>query len=234
MKPEFGQKLKEWYDSMDAIQKSISQLLGDVQQFHGVRDIILANPNLPKQHRFFDYLFDSYIAHVLMGIRRQIKYRDKRIISFARLLKEIVDNPHPEILSRSVLRPSSSGRPQWTPTGMDDFAKFADPSGTYVCQQKVKSDLAELKAAAKACEAVADKRIAHQDKAALPPLPISKWEDLEREINTSLDVLEEKCVKYYELFFNEGYATMIPTPQGEWGEWKTIFSIPWMPPTNYR
>lgn len=236
MSPEFGQKLQDWCDSMDAIQKSISQLLGDVQQFHGVRKIILANPGLPKQHRFFDYLFDSYISHVIMGIRRHIKYRDKRIISFARLLKEIVDNPHPEMLSRSALRPSFGGptSPQWKPTGMDDFAKFADPSGTYVCQQKVKKDLDELKAAAKACEAVADKRIAHREKGPPSIIPIATWDELEREIGKSLDVLEEKCVKYYELFFNEGYATMIPTPQGEWGEWKTIFSIPWMPSTNYR
>lgn len=238
MKPEFGQKFKEWCDSMKDIQISISQLLGDVQVFHRVHGIILANTHLPKRHRFYDYLLDSYISHVLMGIRRQIKIdkRNKRSISFARLLHEIVDNPHPEKFSRSVLRPSSGGpaSPQGKPAGMDDFAKFADPSGTYVCQQKVKKDLDELKAAAIACETVADKRIAHREKTSLSPLPIATWEDLEREIDKSLAVLDETCVKYFELFFNEGAATMIPTPQGEWGEWKTIFSIPWMPPSNYR
>ena len=235
MKPEFGQKLKEWYDSMEAIHKSISQLLGDVKVFHEMRDIILGNPDLPKSHRFYNYLFDSYISHVLMCIRRQIKI-DKRSISFARLLKEISDNPHPQKLSRSVLRPSSGGpvSPQWKPAGMDDFAKFADPSGTYVCPQNVKKDLDELKAAAKACEAVADKRIAHREKTSLSPLPIATWEDLEGEIDKSLAVLNEKCVKYYELFFDEGFPTMIPTSQGKWGEWKTILSIPWMPPPNYQ
>ncbi|MDE0184828.1 MAG: hypothetical protein OXP71_05160 [Candidatus Poribacteria bacterium] len=204
--------------------------------FHEMRDIVSENPHLPKSHRFYDYLFDSYISHVIMGIRRHIKYRDNRIISFARVLKEIVDNPHPEMLSRSALRPSSGGptSPQRKPTGMDDFAKFADPSGTYVCQQKVKKDLDELKATAKACEAVADKRIAHREKGPPSIIPIATWEELEREIGKSLDVLEEKCVKYYELFFNVGAATMIPTAQGEWGEWKTIFSISWMPPTNNR
>jgi len=117
---------------------------------------------------------------------------------------------------------------------LDDFAKFADPNGIFVCQQKVKKDLDELKSAAIACEAVADKRIAHREKASLSPLPISTWEDLECEIDRSTAVLDEKCVKYYELFFNEGYARMIPTPQGKWGEWKTIFSIPWMPTPNYQ
>ena len=236
MKQGFNQNFRHWCYSMRIIQNSISQLLGDVQQFHGVRDIILANPCLPKQHRFFDYLFDSYISHVLMGIRRQIEYRDKRIISFARLLKEIVDNPHPEMLSRNALRPSSGGpaNSQWKPAGMDDFAKFADPSGTYVCPQKVNKDLDELKAAAKACKAVADKRIAHREKGPLSMISIETWQELEDEIDKSLAVLDEKCVKYQELFFNAGAATMIPTPQGEWGEWKTIFSIPWMLPPNYQ
>jgi hypothetical protein len=116
---------------------------------------------------------------------------------------------------------------------MDDFVKFADPSGTYVCPQKVNKDLDELKVAAKACKAVADKRIAHPEKGPLSMISIETWQELEDEIDKSLAVLDEKCVKYYELFFNEGAATTIPTPQGEWGEWKTIFSKPWMPPPNY-
>ena len=45
----------------------------------------------------------------------------------------------------------------------DDFAKYADASGKHVCPRMVKVDRDKLKSALEACEAFADKRIAHRD-----------------------------------------------------------------------
>ena len=105
---------------------------------------------------------------------------------------------------------------------MDDFARYADSSETHVCPKMVQEDLNELNKATKACEEFADKRIAHRDTR--KPKLIETFGELEEELNNSLRLLQETYEKYYLLF----YAASITVKPVYQGDWKAIFSEPWM------
>lgn len=238
-------KLEKWLRWMKDIENEISYLLGDVETFHRVRSIVKVNPLIQKPHRFYRYLFDSYISHAIIGLRRQIKC-DKDSVSFVNLLEEIAKTP--EELSRVFYRSLCSnpdgpdinqlemegakGLAQAGITkavqesdmlGMDDFAQYADTSGTHVCPQMVIDDIDQLRKTTIACEEYADKRIAHQDKR--QPKLIKTYEELEEQLNNGLELLDKTYVKYHLLFHAEGMSTVKPTYQGDW---KAIFSEPWM------
>ena len=90
-------QLEKWLRQMQTIKIEISRLLGDVEAFRRLRSIVASNPSIQQPHTFYRYLYDSYLSHVLMGLRRQIKV-DKDSISFAGLLTAIAK--HPQELSR--------------------------------------------------------------------------------------------------------------------------------------
>ena len=237
-------KLEKWLSWIEVIESEISHLLGDAEIFHRVQGIIGANPRIQKPHAFYRYLQFSYLSHVLMGLRRQIK-RDKNSVSFVRLLDEIAAAP--EKLSRSYYRSLCSypngpylnqieieGRKgleevvianasQLRPViEMNDFARYADSSGMHVCPRMVRDDLDKLNQATKACEEYADRRIAHRDTR--QPKMIETFVELEAELNKSLKLLQDTYEKYY-LLFHAASITVKPVYQGDW---KAIFSEPWM------
>lgn len=223
MKQEFkiSPKLAKWLCWMKDIENEISHLLGDVEAFRRVREIVNANPRIQKPHRFYRYLYDSYISHAIIGLRRQLK-RDTDSISLVRLLEEIAKAPQElsfnyycSLLTQSLAQTELA-------IIKNDFKRHADASGTHVCPQMVEDDLDRLRKTTIACEEYADKRIAHRDKG--EPKLIKTYEDLEDELNNSLNVLQQTYEKYYVLF-HAGSITVKPTYQGDW---KAIFSEPWM------
>ena len=214
-------KLEKWLRWMKDIENEISHLLGDVEAFRRVREIVNANPRIQKPHRFYRYLFDSYISHAIIGLRRQIKSNTDSI-SIARLLEEIANAPQElsfNYYCSLLTRPLS---PPELAIIKHDFKQHADASGTHVCPRMVEDDLDELRKTTIACEEYADKRIAHRDKR--EPKLVKTYEDLEEELNRSLEVLRQTFEKYY-LLFHAGSTTVKPTYQGDW---KAIFSEPWM------
>ena len=235
----------KWLSQMQTIKSEIASLLSDDDAFRRVKEIVASNPSIQKPHKFYRYLYDSYISHVLVGLRRQIKV-DNNCISFAGLLTAI--SKHPEELSRSYylslnnqpVTPGShhtelDGQKQLSYLGNtessaieqvilieDDFVKYADASKTHICPDMVRRDLNNLRTTVAACEDFADKRIAHRDKR--EPRFIKTYADLDREIVSALEILQKMYEKYYHLF-HAGSITVKPQYQGDW---KAIFSEPWM------
>ena len=226
---------------METIRNGITGLLQDTNMFWEVQDIIRANPRIQKPSAFNRYLARTYLSHALAGLRRQIKPH-KDSISFIRLLEDIADNP--EQLSRSFYRSprshsdapdicqrESEGTLRLAEAGitdssqlqklinMDDFAKYADASGTHVCPQMAKDDRNSLKSAVEACEEYADKRIAHLDKDEPELVPTFG------ELDECIKLLDKTYVKYHLLFYAEGMDTLMPTYQYDW---KKVFLEPWL------
>ena len=240
-------QLEKWLRQMQTIEIEISRLLGDVEAFRRLRSIVASNPSIQQPHTFYRYLFDSYLSHVLMGLRRQVK-PNKDSISLVGLLQEIAN--YPQELSRSYYRllchqPDApdfheiepEGQKQLTDIGIttssqigqifpieDDFVKYANASKTHVCPEMVRRDLCDLLTTVAACEDYADKRIAHRDKRA--PQYIQTFEDLEKNLDSALEFLQQIYEKYYHLF-NAASITVKPQDQSDW---KDIFSVPWIKP----
>ncbi len=238
---EKSPKLKKWLRWMGTIHDEILGLLRDTNMFWEVQDIIRANPRIQKPSAFYRYLGRTYLSHALAGLRRQIK-PNKKSISFVGLLDDIARNS--EQLSRSYYRSLCShpnepdicqieienraglAEAEITDSSqlkklinMNDFAKYADASGTHVCPQMVKTDRDNLKSAVEACEGYADKRIAHWDKD--EPVDVPTF----GELDECIKLLDKTYVKYHLLFYAEGMGTLMPTYQYDW---KKVFLEPWL------
>ena len=242
---EKSPKLEKWLRQMETIKIEISHLLGDVEAFRRLRQIVNSNPCIQKPHRFYRYIYDSYLSHVLMGLRRQVK-SDRYSISLVGLLKGIANDP--QELSRSYYRSLShqpdapdfreielEGQAQLANLDIttssqigqifpieDDFVKHADASKTHVCPEMVRRDLRNLQTTVEACEDYADRRIAHRDKR--NPQYVQTFEDLEMKLDLALEILQQMYEKYYRLF----YAVSITVKPQDQSDWKDIFSVPWI------
>lgn len=224
-------KLKKWLKWMQTIQSEIQMLLRDTNMFWEVQDIIRENPRIQKPSAFYRYLGRTYLSHALAGLRRQIKSQ-KGSISFVGLLNDIAKNPA-ELSFKYYcsIRWSESEDQQLVQLGLarcgldhravikNEFEKYADASGEYVCPQMVKDDLNALKSAVEKHEEFADKRIAHWDKGEPEVIPTFG------ELDDCIKLLDKIYVKYHLLFYAESIDTLMPTYQYEW---KTVFLEPWL------
>ena len=174
-------RLKKWLRWLNIIHDDVQQLLVKRNIFWQVQDIIKTNKDLHKPSSFYDYLGDTYIAYITIGIRRQIKI-DNKSISFSRLLNEMIETP--EVLSRKYYTGLYKG------SVVEDFAdkdfdKFSGKGGDHISINIVNADLKELKKAALIVEEFADKMIAHHDKRKPKVLP--KF----NEVDACIDVLDK-------------------------------------------
>ena len=91
-------KLKEWLGWLKIIEGEVRDLVMVKRTFHEIQQLIKDNPALHQSNSFYDYLSRTYVSHVVIGVRRQIKC-DKQSISMARMFKELIETP--EVLTRS-------------------------------------------------------------------------------------------------------------------------------------
>lgn len=210
-------RFDKWNKWLDVIYKEITSLSFHRHIFWEVQDIIKSNPKIQRPSSFYKFLGSVYAASALMGVRRQVKDKDKNSISFARLLKEICDTP--EVFSRNCFVALYKGS-TIERLADRDFDKFAGKAGSHVDPELVNLDFKKLKAKARKCEKYADQRIAHIDKRAMKNIPTFT------DLDDCIDFLEELMKKYYRLFRAASLASILPTHQYDW---KAIFREPWLP-----
>ena len=210
-------RLKKWLEWLDVIKAEVRELLIAKHTFHEVQKMIEANPKIQTSNSFYRYFANSYVSHVVVGLRRQIKI-DSQSISLARLLKEISETP--EVLSRkyyvslyknSVVENLANG----------DFDRIAMPGAAHIDASKVTADLQNLGDVTATCEEFADKRLAHRDKREPKSPPTYN------EVDECLDLLDRLVVKYQLAFRAQAGETLLPTWQYDW---KEIFRTPWIEP----
>jgi len=208
-------KLEKWLRWLDVVKTEIQDLVVAKYIFHEVQGMIGTNPKLHKPSSFYDYFARTYVSHIVIGMRRQIKCDDQSI-SVARLLEDMIATPqalprkwHTDKYRGSVVQQFADS----------DFNKFATPGSPHIDPKFVEADLLELRAALRKCEDFADKRIAHRDKRSPGNIPTFN------EVDDCVDFLDKLYVKYFLLFHQSSMDTLLPTWQYDW---KDIFRTPWI------
>jgi len=208
-------KLEKWLRWFDVIKVEVRDLVVAKHTFNEVQNMIRSNPKLHKHSSFYDYFARTYVSHVVIGLRRQIK-RDDRSISMSRLFEEMIETP--QVLSRRYFTDKYKGlvAEQFADK---DFDKFSTPGSPHIDPKLVEKDLAHLRAVTQRCEDFADKRLAHRDKREPKQPPTYK------EVDDCVDLLDEFFVKYFRLFKGPSMDSLLPTWQYDW---KAIFRVPWI------
>lgn len=208
-------KVRKWIRWLDVINEEIQQLLIARDIFWSVQNLIRNNKNIQKSSAFYQYLGDTYISHVIIGIRRQLKINEQSI-SFLRMLKEMEEDP--KRLSRKSYKDLYVG------SAVEELADYnfdkfcSTPDEKHVSPTLIKNDVEELKQLANTCEDFSDKRVAHRDKR--DPRILPKF----HEIDDVIEKLDELCVKYNFLLNASSMDTLMPTYQYDWQE---IFDFQW-------
>ena len=216
--PKLDPKLAKWIHWLEVIKGEVQELVIAKDMFQQVQKMIEDNPLLHHPSVFYRHFSYTYVSHVVIGLRRQIKCGDQSI-SMARLFEEMVKTP--QVLTRayfvklyedSVVQDFAD----------KDFNQFADPGAKHINPALVEADLVRLREASKRCEVFADKRVAHRDKAELKALPTYN------DVHACIDLLNSLYSRYYLLFHAGSMDTLLPVYQNDW---KAIFRIPWIPPS---
>ncbi|MCJ7654537.1 MAG: hypothetical protein MUO97_04420, partial [Dehalococcoidia bacterium] len=206
--------VKKWIKWLGIIEVEVQQLLIAKDIFWTVQNLIKRNKRIQKPSSFYRYLGDTYVSHVLMGIRRQVKI-DRQSISLARLLSEIASDP--KRISRNYYKTLYIGSTVEAHADRD-FDKFCGDDPNCISVQMVTLDLEHLREVTKKCENFADRRIAHRDKHKPNVLP--KF----IEVDECIEVLDKLCVKYHSIFHAAWTKSLMPTYQYDWLQ---IFNEPW-------
>jgi hypothetical protein len=90
-------RLNKWLRWLEVLKGEIQELVVAKYTFHEIQGMIAANPKLQTGNSFYRYITSTYVSHVVIGLRRQLK-TDHQSISLALLLQELAQTP--EVLSR--------------------------------------------------------------------------------------------------------------------------------------
>lgn len=218
---------------LKSIRYEVMNLVRNKHIFNKLRDIVKDNPKIQKPNSFYEYAAETYFASAVMGIRRQIKPNCDSI-SFARLLREIVEMPC--VLSRARFISLYTRDAQFEAN--HDFDQFARANAEHIEPDWVKQDLDKLKKLGREVEVVADKQIAHTDEKLE-----KKFQKFENdtsgnmelpiispsfgEIGACIDYLAELTKKYWILFKAADIEMLVMPIVDNWDE---IFRQPWIPP----
>jgi hypothetical protein len=208
-------KLTKWIEWLKLINEEITQLVIAKDIFWSVQELIEKNKDIQKPSSFYEYLADTYIAFIVMGIRRQIK-NDQQSISFVRLLSEIADQP--QIISRKYFKSLYKGSAVEF-LADNDFNQFCKNHGDKsISQEMVTNDICHLREVARVLEDFADKMVAHLDKK--KPKVIPSFQN----VNEAIDFLDKLYIKYHLMVHAGSMGTLMPVYQYDWQQ---IFDYPW-------
>lgn len=182
------EKLDKWDRWLQVIYEDMRQQATSRTVFRETAAIIVANPLIPKESDFLDFLEQWYVDATVMGFRRQIKIHPDSV-SLAGLLDDIAANA--ELLSRqrfiSLYPEGEHSRAH------SAFDKHVAPGAAHVDATAVRADLDKLRQLAARCEQYADRLVAHRDRRGLQAVPTF------RELNDAVDFSEGLLQRYYLL-----------------------------------
>jgi len=210
----------KWNKWLDKIYADIQGLLVNRHIFREVQKTIQANPKIQIGSSFYEWMGNVYATAAVIGVRRQ-RDKDKKSVSFARLLEEIQGVP--EVISReryialytdSVLPMDFANR---------NFDKLIGHGCSHIDPKMVENDLDLLIKKSKKLKNFVNKRIAHFNKSAFKNPPTYA------ELDECLDYLEKLLKKYLSIFRAEVHLRIVPVWQYDW---KQIFKYPWIEKTK--
>ena len=214
------QKFAKWQKWLDRIFEDIQGILINRHVFWEVQEIIRSNKKIHIGSIFYQWMGIVYPSSTVIGIRRQLDM-DKRSISFARLLTEIINNPETISRERFIALYKDSGLSEEIPNR--HFDRFSGVGLSFIDKVEVESDLIILREKTKNISKFANKRIAHCDKANFKNLPTFA------ELDECLNYLESLLNKYLSMLRAQPLVNIVPEIMYDW---KKIFRYPWIESEN--
>lgn len=192
---------------------------------YGLQEMVSSNPNLNKPSLFYSVEQSIYAQSVLLYIRRQVSgHRDS--ISLIDLLKDLKFNCH--IISREYYcNIYTNGKhineiDQWEALGIRDFKKFEKPDANHLNPLLIESFIETLESIDNKSKEFIDRRLAHLDKKSPGNLPtygeIEEWCDKLNEIFDQIFLILNASTCSFETVLGH--------------DWKEIFTVPWINPTD--
>ena len=186
------------------------------QVYREVMAMVDANAALQVPSAFYTWMRTVYVYDTTIAIRRLVD-RDRRVVSFVRLMEEITD--HPEVMTR---RRFVARYPDWLRrAGHRDFERFASPAAQRVHRRIIGRHQRELVASAQRLKRFVDKHVAHNDRRPMRRLPTYA------ELDDCIDLLGRLVKDYTLLLEQKGLTDVEPVIQYDW---KAPFRVAWIQP----
>jgi hypothetical protein len=236
--------LDDWRGDLKTIEQDLGGLFIIRSAFEKLRKVVLVVEDIPPKDKAFvssfkvftDLVLQGYVAFIVMGIRRHIKFNEKSI-SILGLLEGI--KKHPEYISKSYfisLYHCEDIEPEGSMVNEEDLSDeekkaidnqaknetkerckkgaekdweelVREGSGESLPPEVVEKDIKELKKRVKNIEYLADKYIAHIDRKRRPSkVSLNK-------IDNGLSKIEKIYKKYLRLLTGSSPVSLEPVPQ---------------------
>lgn len=208
-------KIRLWSSWIDEIREQHSNLLNLKQIYDDVQDIISKNKKLHQPSSFYDWLSETYVTTITVGLRRVV-YKSGSSICLLNLIQNMAKQP--EIISREYY----VGLYKDTPLKVANkhYDKLVGDEATHPSKAYFNKDITDLNSVTKTLKDYVDKHVAHiapnKQSTVLPT-----WKDL----NDALLKVEAYIKKYCSLIKAEGWVQLTPTIQEPW---KAIFETAWI------
>jgi hypothetical protein len=204
-----------WKKWLSVIRNETTALVMHRHIYKRVQTIIATNPKLHIPSSFYDWMHDSYVNFMVIGIGR-LADPNKRSISFVRLMNGI--RQFPDVLSRRrFVGLYSSARLRHL--GQRDFNRFSSPTAKRINLRIIITHTRQLREAAGRLRRYRNKRIAHRDERSLRSLPTFG------DVDACVDSLERLLKEYVLLLEAGGLTQVLPVWQYDWTQ---IFRMPWI------
>jgi len=206
---------KRWKRWLKQIQEDITNLSVHRHIYNEVAKIIKENPRLQVASSFYDWMRIAYIYEMSIRVRRLVD-RDRRSVSFVRLMEEIEQCPG--VISRRRFVQLYSQVLRYVADR--DFERFAKPGASHVNPAAIHRDKRALIKAAGRLRLFVNRHIAHRSRRPLRRLPTFA------ELDVCINLLEQLLKKYVLMLEATGLIEVLPVWQYDW---KQVFRIPWIP-----
>jgi hypothetical protein len=157
---------RRWRRWFDDIKDQIFAIHHRRQVYREVTAMVDANPAIQVPSAFYTWMRAAYVNDMTVAVRRLVD-RDRRTVSFVRLMQEIGD--HPEVMTRARF---VARYPGWLrDAGHRDFERFASPGAKTIHRRVIRRHQRELLAAAGRLKTFVNKHVAHNDRRPMRRLP---------------------------------------------------------------
>ncbi|MGO8763236.1 MAG: hypothetical protein ACLP2P_08905 [Desulfobaccales bacterium] len=187
------ERFQKWSRWIETIMQDIQMVYFHRSMYDGLSELVEKYDQQDKETLFFAFLQNIFVDSLVMGIRRQIKAKDKNSISLAGLLGDIIKSP--QLVTRKDYYDLWERHDPISHVFMvQSFSQFVAQDASHIDASLVQNDLDALKNACKSAESIADRRVAHRDKRGL------STDITLQEMVKALDRVGEIARKYYLLF----------------------------------
>ena len=210
----------KWVKWLDRINDDITMLHADRQIWREMMNLLQAKEQIPEREFMMSWITQQSVAALAMGIRRQ---RDKRtdVISLARLLQEIKDNPDVLTRDRFVEQTCVPSDDEYLRSAMHKtFDRWADGDGANVSPELIQERIDQLDSAVEKIVHHVNKKFAHTDEGE-PPTGFTYG-----ELDKAMKEIGDLLVDLHLLLTCASLTSADPTIQVPW---RRAFVMPWLP-----